>query len=70
MNTPTKEYIYDLQLQVKDPDVPFTSKRSIGVQSGDLVEVFSKFLLEFSRLMREMVDEERREQGIDDDIPF
>lgn len=65
------EKIYDLTLSIKNPDVPFQVERSIGVQSGNLIEVFAKFQLELIILLKELHDEElaviRME---DDDIPF
>lgn len=68
------ERIFDLRLDVKNPDTPFAVNRSISVQSGDLVEVFSRFQIELVRLLRELHDEDLQEQlklhGADDDVPF
>lgn len=57
---------YDLTLDIKNPDVPFKIERSIGVQGGSLIEVFSKFHIELIRLLEEL----KQEAIDDDDIPF
>jgi hypothetical protein len=62
---------YDLRLDIKDPDVPFSVGRSIAASSGDLVQVFSMFQIELVRLLRELHEEEMMELRLkDDDIPF
>lgn len=66
-----KERIYDLRLDIKKPDVPFAIERSIGVQSGDLVQVFAKFQIELIKLLKELHQEEILEIRMEnDDIPF
>lgn len=68
-----KEKIYDLTLSIKNPNVPFAVERSIGVQSGSLIETFSRFQLELIRLLKELNEEEMleiRKKLHYDDIPF
>ena len=67
------EKIYSLILSIRNPDVPFVLERSIGVESGDLLEVFARFQLELVRFVREMHEEKIKEierKLINDDIPF
>jgi len=65
------ERIYSLRLDVKEPNVPFAVGKSICVESGDILQVFSRFQLELVRLLKELHEEEIRELRItDDDIPF
>lgn len=61
--------IYCLTLDIKNPDIPFKIERSIGVQSGDLIQVFAKFQLELIRFLTEMHEDEMIKK-YDDDIPF
>lgn len=64
-----KERIYSLRLDIKNSDIPFAVERSIGVESGNLVEVFSRFQIELVNLLQDLAQEEKAEM-IDDDIPF
>jgi len=66
--------IYQLTLDIKNPDVPFTIEKSISTSSGDLIIVFSQFQLQLVQLLRELHEENLKEQlalhGLNDDIPF
>lgn len=65
------ERIFELTLDVKDPDVPFQIKKSIGVSSGDLIQVFSQFQVQLVQLLKELHEEELLEVRMqNDDIPF
>lgn len=73
----TKERIYELRLDIKNPDLPFAIERSIAVSSGDLIQVFSKFQLDLVKLLRDLHEEEMDEARAnlmeelgDNDIPF
>lgn len=66
-----KEKIYELRLDVKNPDVPFAIERSISSSSGDLIKVFSQFQLELVQLLQRLHEDEILELRIQaDDIPF
>ena len=67
-----REYIFDLTLTVKDPNVPFKILRSTGVQSGDLIQVFSRFQLQLVQLLKELHEVELLEVRMqnDEEIPF
>jgi len=68
-----KEYIYNLTLSIKDPDIPFAIVKSIRTQSGDLIKVFSQFQLQLVQLLKELHEEnlnELKRKEVDDDIPF
>jgi hypothetical protein len=66
----TKERIFVLTLDVKDPDTPFKVERSVSVESGDLTYVLSNFPLKLVQLLRELEKEDSHDMGADDDIPF
>lgn len=66
-----KERIFELQLDVKNPDTPFAVTRSIGTSSGDLVQVFATFQLQLVQLLRELHEEDIRDKIYEkDNIPF
>lgn len=66
-----KERIFSLRLDIKEPNIPFAVGKSIGVESGDLIEVFSRFQILLVRLLEELKKEELDElRNTDDDIPF
>jgi len=70
-----KEVIYKLTLDIKDSNLPFTIKKSISSESGDLIKVFSSFQLYLIQLLEEIHNEEINEireerKEIEDDIPF